>query len=190
MIVDDAAPVPAESKPDRKMDLGEYLQKSLMILQLDRGAIEDASKDEDALLPALLFVGLVGVANGAAQFSFGRMIFGAILAMLLSFVLVGLLNVLARLFGSSSSFLELYRPLGLAASLQWVQAVPFIGPFLGVIALLYTAVVAGLVVEVTGNLPRSRAGAVIAILAGVSIFLFFVFFAMLTLVLLFRRLLA
>ena len=171
------------------MDLGNYLQKGLQILQLDVNTIRDASKDEDALLPALLFFALAGLANGAGQFNFRVMIFGPILATLLSFVLIGLLSVLSRLFGSSASFLELYRPLGLAAPLHWVQAVPIIGPlFLVFFALLYFAVVAALTVETAGELSRPRAAAVVGLLVGISLFLFLVFFAMVGSLLLFRAL--
>ena len=97
-----------------RMDIGNYLQKSIQILQLDADAIRDVSKDEDALLPALIFFAVSGLAIGAGRYSFETLIFGPILLTLLSFVIVGLLNILARLFGGSASFLELYRPLGLA----------------------------------------------------------------------------
>jgi hypothetical protein len=170
------------------MDFGDYLQKGLQILQLDVKTIRDASKDEEALLPALLFFAVAGLANGAGQFSFRVMIVGPILATLLSFVLVGLLSVLSRLFGSNATFLELYRPLGLAAPVQWVQAVPFIGPFLGFFALMYLAVVATLTVETAGEISRAKAAAVVALLVGISLFLFLVFFAMVGSLLLFRRL--
>ena len=133
MIIEQARAQP-EPKQGERMDLGNYLQKGLQVLQLDVKTIRDVSQDENALLPALLFFALAGLANGAGQFDFRVMIFGPILATLLSFVLVGLLSVLSRLFGSSASFLELYRPLGLAAPLHWVQAVPIIGPFLGFFA--------------------------------------------------------
>lgn len=187
MIIEQARAQP-EPKQGERMDLGNYLQKGLQILQLDVKTIRDASRDEDALLPALLFFALAGLANGAGQFNFRVMIFGPILATLLSFVLIGLLSVLSRLFGSSASFLELYRPLGLAAPLHWVQAVPIIGPFLGFFALLYFAVVAGLAVETAGELSRPKAAAVVALLVGISLFLFLVFFAMVGSLLLFRAL--
>lgn len=177
-----------ETKQGERMDLGNYLQKGLQILQLDPKSIGDASRDEDALLPALLFFALGGVANGAGQFDFRVMVFGPILATLLSFVLVGLLSVLSRLLGSHASFLELYRPLGLAAPLHWVQAVPIIGPFLGFFALIYFAVVAAITVETTGELSRAKAAAAVALLIGISLFLFLVFFAMVGSLLLFRAL--
>ena len=187
MIIEQAR-VDPDTKQGERMDLGNYLQKGLQILQLDPETIENTSKDEDALLPALLFFALAGLANGAGQFDFRVMIFGPILATLLSFVLVGLLSVLSRLFGSHASFLELYRPLGLAAPLHWVQAVPIIGPFVGFLALLYFAVVAAFVVETAGELSRPKAASVVALLIGISLFLFLVFFAMVGSLLLFRAL--
>lgn len=180
--------VQTEAKLGVHMDFGNYLQQGLQILQLDVKTIRDASKDEEALLPALLFFALAGLANGAGQFSFRVMIVGPILATLLSFVIVGLLSVLSRLFGSTATFLDLYRPLGLAAPVQWVQAVPFIGPFLGFFALIYLAVVAALTVETTGGISRPKAAAVVALLVGISLFLFLVFFAMVGSLLLFRTL--
>jgi hypothetical protein len=81
-----------------RLDLGRYLQQSIQILQLDVGTINRVSHDEEALLPALLFFAVAGLASGAGQFSFRGMIFGPIVATILSFVLVGLLSVLSRLF--------------------------------------------------------------------------------------------
>lgn len=171
-----------------RMDLGGYLQKGIRILQLDLKNIEDVSRDEEALLPALLFFAVAGLANGAGQFSFRGMIFGPIVATLLSFVFVGLLSVLSRFFGSKAEFLELYRPLGVAAPIFWVQAVPLLGPFLVSLALVYFAVVAVVVVERSGALQRSKALAVVALLAGISLFLVLVFLAMVGSLFLFRAL--
>jgi hypothetical protein len=188
MVVHDPASSRSRASTARGfgMDLGNYLQKGLAILQLDKAAIREIAKDEDSLVPALFFFALAGLASGAGQFSVSGMFFGAILATLLSFVLVGLLNVLSRLLGGSASFLELYRPLGIAAPIHWVQAVPVIGPFVGLLALLYFAVVAALVVETSGGLPRPRAAAVVATLTGISLFLCLVFLALLGSLMLFR----
>jgi hypothetical protein len=190
MIVEEPARTDSKSVQGVRMDLGNYLQKGIQILQLDVETIKATSKDEDALLPALLFFALAGLANGAGQFSFRGAVFGPILATLLSFVIVGLLNVLSRLFGGTASFLELYRPLGVAAPIHWVQAVPLIGPFLGFLALLYFAVVSALVLESTSDLTRAKAGTVVALLVGISLFLCLAFLAMVGSLLLFRALFA
>jgi hypothetical protein len=177
-----------DSEPSKSVDLGGYLQKGLQILQLDLRAIQDVSEDEEALLPALLFFAVAGLASGAGQFSFRGMIFGPIVATLLSFVLVGLLSVLSRLFGSTAEFLALYRPLGVASPIFWVQAVPLLGPFLVFLALVYFAVVAVVVVERAGSVPRAKSVAIVALLAGISLFLVLVFLAMVGSLLLFRAL--
>jgi hypothetical protein len=188
MIEQESARESAESERIDRMDFGGYLQQGLRVLQLDVRAVKQAARDEEALLPALLFFAVAGLANGAGQFSFRGMIFGPIVATLLSFVLVGLLSVIARLFGGRAEFLDLYRPLGVAAPIFWVQAVPLLGPFLAFFALLYFAVVAVVVVEETGFLPRAKALAIVALLTGVSLFLVLVFLAMVGSLLLFRAL--
>jgi hypothetical protein len=188
MIVEEPVGIHSKSGQGKRMDLGNYLQKGIQILQLDVQTIKGTSRDEGALLPALLFFALAGLANGAGQFSFRGMVFGPILSTLLSFVIVGLLNVLSRLFGGTASFLELYRPLGIAAPIHWVQAVPMIGPFLGFFALLYFAVVSVLVLESTSELPRAKAGTIVALLVGISLFLCLAFLAMVGSFLLFRAL--
>ena len=170
------------------MDLGASLQRAVQILQLDGKTIESVSRDEEALLPALLFFAIAGLANGAGQFSFRGMVFGPIVATLLSFVFVGLLSVLSRLFGGKGDFLDLYRPLGVAAPIFWVQAVPLLGPFLVSLALVYFAVVAVVVVERTASLPRGKAVAIVALLVGISLFLVLVFLAMVGSMFLFRAL--
>ncbi len=171
-----------------RLNLGRYLQQSIQILQLDVGTINRVSRDEEALLPALLFFAIAGLASGAGQFSFRGMIFGPIVATILSFVLVGLLSVLSRLFGGNAEFLDLYRPLGVAAPIFWVQVVPLLGPFLVFLALVYFAVVAVAVVEQTGRLPKTKALAIVALLAGISLFLVLVFLAVVGSLLLFRAL--
>ncbi len=159
------------------MEFGGYLQKGIQILQLDTNTIRDVYRDEDALLPAILFVALAGLASGVGQFSFRGMVFGILLMTLVSFVVVGLLHVLARLFGGTASFLELYRPLGASAPVHWVLAVPFIGPVLGFLAALYSLVVAVIVVETAGDLPRSKSLVVVGLLFALTLFLYLVFFA-------------
>lgn len=186
MIIDEPAGLHAGAKQSLAMDYASYLQKGMQILQLDKSAVAEVSRDEDALVPAMVFFGLAGLANGAAQFSFRGMIFGAIVAALLSFVIVGLLNVLARLFGGTANFLELYRSLGVAAPIFWVLVVPTIGPFLGFLAVVYYSVVAESVVEQTAELPRPKSIAVMALLVGISLFLFLVFLALIGSLLLFR----
>jgi len=188
VIPRESARVESAGESGDRIDLGGYLQKAIQILQLDIKAIERVSRDEEALLPALLFFAAAGLANGAGQFSFRGIVFGPIVATLLSFVFVGLLSVLSRLFGSSAQFLELYRPLGVAAPIFWVQAVPLLGPFLVCLALVYFAAVAVVVIERTGSLPRGKSIAVVALLAGISLFLVLVFLAMVGSMFLFRAL--
>jgi hypothetical protein len=88
-----------------------------------------------------------------------------------------LLHVLARLFGGTATFLELYRPLGAAAPVHWVLAVPFLGPVLGLLAALYSLVVAVIVVETAGELPRSKSLVVVGIFLVLTLFLYLIFFA-------------
>jgi hypothetical protein len=184
----ESAGVDSAGERSERMDLGGYFQKGVRILQLDPKTIDALSRDEEALVPALLFFAVAGIANGAGQFSFRGMIFGPIVATLLSFVFVGLLSVLSRLLGGSGEFLDLYRPLGVAAPVFWVQAVPLLGPFLVSFALLYFAVVAVVVVERTGSLPRGKSIAIVALLAGISLFLVLVFLAFVGSMFLFRAL--
>jgi hypothetical protein len=190
MIRQERTEVPSGGESDRErsesLDFGNYFQKAVQILQLDIPTINQVSRDEEALVPALLFFAVAGLANGAGQFSFRGMIFGPVVATLLSFVFIGLLSVLARLFGGSGEFLDLYRPLGVAAPIFWVQAVPLLGPFLAFLALVYFAVVAVAVVEQTGRLPRTKAFFIVALLAGISLFLVLVFLAVVGSLLLFR----
>jgi hypothetical protein len=188
VIPRESARAESSGESAERLDLGSYLQKAIQILQLDAHAIDSVSREEEALLPALLFFAVAGLANGAGQFSFRGMVFGPIVATLLSFVLVGLLSVLSRLFGSSAQFLELYRPLGVAAPIFWVQAVPLLGPFLVCLALVYFAVVSAVVIERTGSLPRGKSIAVVALLAGISLFLVLVFLALVGSLFLFRAL--
>lgn len=168
------------------MDFAGYLQKGISILQLDADAIRKVYRDEEALLPAILFFAIAGFASGVGQFSLKAVVFGVFLVTLISFVIVGLLHVLARLFGGTASFLELYRPIGTAAPVHWVMVVPFLGPFLGFLAMLYSLVVTVKVVETAGELPRTKALLVVTLLFGLCLFLSLVFLAIMGSLLLLR----
>jgi hypothetical protein len=100
--------------------------------------------------------------------------------------MVGLLHVFVRLFGGTASFLELYRPIGAAATVHWVQVIPFVGAFLGYLAMFYSLVVTVRVTETAGGLPRPRALLVVTLLSGLCFFLFLVFLAVLSSFMLFR----
>ena len=168
------------------MDFAGYLQKGILILQLDADTIRDVYRDEDALVPAIVFFAIGGLAMGVGQLSVRWVIFGVCLMTLVSFVMVGLLHVFVRLFGGTASFLELYRPIGTAATVHWVQVVPFIGAFLGYLAMLYSLVVTVRVTETAGGLPRSKAFLVVTLLFGLCLFLCLVFLAVLSSLMLFR----
>jgi hypothetical protein len=168
------------------MDLAGYLQKGFLILQLDTDAIRDVYRDEEALLPAIAFFAIAGLASGVGQFSMEAMVLGLFVMTLVSFLIVGLLHVLARLFGGTASYLELYRPLGAAAPIHWVLVVPFAGPFLGFLAMIYSLVVTVRVVETAGELPRPRALLVVTLLLGLCLFVGLVFLAVVGALVLFR----
>ena len=190
-MADESAPARPERKPSTSMseptlDFGAYLQKGLQILQLDARTILSVHRDEDALVPGILFFAVAGVAGGVAQFSLSGMLFGLVMSTLLSFVVVGILNVLAQLFGAKCSFLELYRPIAIAAPIHWVQVVPVLGIFLGLLATIYSLVVAGRVLEVVGDLPRSKASLVVLLLLATTLFLCLSFLALVGTLLVFQ----
>lgn len=188
-MADDSAPASPEREPrasEPAMDFGSYLQKGLQILQLDGETIRSVYRDEDALVPGIIFFAVAGVAGGVAQFSLSGMLFGLVMSTLLSFVVVGILNVLAQLFGARCTFLELYRPIGIASPIHWVQVVPVLGIFLGLIATLYSLVVAARVLEVVSGLPRSKASLVVLLLVLTTLFLCLSFLALVGSLLIFQ----
>ncbi|MBN2457528.1 YIP1 family protein [Candidatus Woesearchaeota archaeon] len=145
------------------MGFKEYVMQGIDILKLDSKAINKAAKDPDATKMALLFIAIAGVASAIGAWNFVGIIFVPIITVIMAFVSVGVLHLLAKLFGGSGSYMELFRPLGIAEIIMWITVIPFIGPILGSIVGIWFMVAAVVIIREVHKLSTGKAIMVVLI---------------------------
>jgi len=145
------------------LTFGEHFKKSIEILKLNQGAIKETAGDDNAMSMALLFIVISGIAGAIGTLNpFGIIIY-PIVMLIMYFVWTGILHVIALLFGGKASYMNLFKPVGLAAVLGWIAVIPFIGPFLSMLVSLWAIVVYVIIVKSVYDFSTGKAVAVVLI---------------------------
>jgi hypothetical protein len=141
----------------------DYLKQGIEIIKLDDKTATQVAKDEKSFAMAILFVALGGVASAIGMLNPIGIITGPIFTVGFFFVWIGILFLLARLFGGKGTYMELFRPAGIASVLTWVAVVPLLGVFLSMLASLWSIVVHIIIVRAVFKLSTGKAAAVVLI---------------------------
>jgi hypothetical protein len=149
------------------MDLAGSLKKAIEIVKLNGAVAAEVGRDEQALLPGLIFVagaGLAGAIGGLARHGgIGGLISAPIAALIGYAVGVGILHLVATvLFGGKGDYLSLLRAESHASILGWAGIIPFVGWLLGLWHLPVTVVI----LQNVYGMPREKAIATVAVIAG------------------------
>ena len=146
-----------------KKGFGNYIKQAIEILKLNTKAMTEASKDEKAFGMAILFIAIGGVAGAIGMLNPIGIVLNPIIAIIGSFIGVGILHILAKLFGGKGTFTELYKVMGLAYLIQWISVIPLIGPILSGILGLWVIVVNVVALKTVYKLSTGKAIVVILI---------------------------
>lgn len=149
------------------MDLAGSLNRAIEIVKLNGSVAAEVGRDEQSLNPGLIFIAVSGLASGiSALFShggIGGLISMPIMAIVVYFVSVGILHLVATLaFGGKGDFMSLLRAESHAAIIGWAGIIPFIGTLVGLWHLPVTVVI----LESVYGMPRNKAIATVAVIAG------------------------
>lgn len=149
------------------MDLAGSLKKAIEIVKLNGAAAADVGRDEQALQPGLVFVAVGGLAAGigglAGHGGIGGLISGPIAALIGYAVGVGILHLVATVFfGGKGDYLSLLRAESHASILGWAGIIPFVGWILG----LWHLPVSVVILQNVYGMPRQKAIATVAVIAG------------------------
>jgi hypothetical protein len=149
------------------MDLAGSLNKAIEIVKLNGSVAAEVGRDERALQPGLVFVAVSGLAAGiAAIFRHGGI--GGLISLPISmiigyFVGVGILHLVATLaFGAKGDYMSLLRAESHASIIGWAGIIPFIGALIGLWHIPVTVVI----LENVYEMPRNKAIATVAVIAG------------------------
>ncbi|MFH1399480.1 MAG: YIP1 family protein [Candidatus Woesearchaeota archaeon] len=155
-------------------DFGKFFNYALGIVRLDTTSIKHVVKHKDATSWAVVFVVLAGLASALFN-DFGGVLDFVVGFLLWSFFSVGVVWVLAKVFGGKASYVEQYRAQGLVYAMYWVAALPFVGSVLTGIAQLWSLVVAVVVVRTVHKITSLKAFLAVFIPVLIAVVLFAVF---------------
>jgi len=149
------------------MDLAGSLKKAMEIVKLNGSVAAEVGRDEQSLQPGLVFIAASGLAAGIATLfrhgGTGGLISAPIIAIVGYFVGVGILHLVATLaFGGKGDFMSLLRAESHAAVIGWAGIIPFIGALVGLWHLPVTVVI----LQSVYGMPRDKAIATVAVIAG------------------------
>lgn len=150
------------------VDIKRWIEESLRLIKLDEDSIRRTAADEEATLAGFAVVLVAGVAQGVGGVvgfhGFNPFSLAAILLVpILFYVLTGIHWGLARLFGGTATFVEQMRPFGVSQTIYWITVVPFIGPFIAILAGIWDIVVMVVIIRVVHGLSTEKAVAVVLI---------------------------
>jgi hypothetical protein len=144
------------------MDFVGSVKKAVEIVKLNGQVAAEVGADEQSLQPGLIIVAVGGLLMGIRG-GIGGMISGPIGALIGYAVGVGILHLVATLlFGGRGDYLALLRAESHASILGWAGIVPFLG---GLVGLWHLPVSVAILQSVYG-MPRDKAIATVAVIAG------------------------
>ena len=162
--------------PDRRfsMSLASHIKDAFGAVTFDTASIKRLAKDKTSFGYGILILALAGVASGISILNVWWAIIAPFVAVICTFIGVGVLHALSLLFGGKGRYRELFHALSHTAVLNWSMVVPFIGILFGIMASLWRLVAAVPIIQEVHKLPRDKAVAVVLIPVVILISLFFI----------------
>ncbi len=140
------------------MNFGASIRRAWKIVTLDAAAVQEVAADPNATLPALIILAIGGALGGVGALNPIAIVVGAVLVPLIYFVWVGILFLLAKLFGGAGSYMPYYNSMGHGCGLvSWIGIIPILG---ALISLVWGVVVG---VVVTREVHRFSTGKAVAV---------------------------
>ena len=146
----------------------DSVKQAVEIVKLNGKAAVNVSKDKNATLMGILIViiggTLSGIANLAGTFDLLLVILAPmVVGLIFFFVSVGIIHLLARLFGGKAGYMELFRAQSHVQILSWLVIIPFLGNTLNFLVSLWSIVVSVVILENVHKLSRGKAVMVVLI---------------------------
>jgi hypothetical protein len=118
-----------------------YAKKGIDMIKLKQDAMSSVAKDDNATQYALLFIALAGVAQAIGTFNIPGVVVLPVAMLIGSFIGLGIMHILAKLFGGKAKFMEYFRAGGVSYVGMWIAVIPILGPIvMGILGLWYLVV--------------------------------------------------
>ena len=149
------------------MDIGGYFKKGIALAMLKGEVAEEVAADEEAFVPALLFIAFPGLLGGAVlavavtamgpmlmmaapflsgvpymMLAFMFVVFGLTASIFGSLISAGLWHLIAtKVFKGEAKFLDYYQTLGIGGLVAWGGMVPYIGFLFSIWSIMVSIVI-------------------------------------------------
>ena len=146
----------------------DSVKQAIEIVKLNGKAAVNISKDKNATLMgiSIIAVGSVLVVLGETPIKFTLVILAPIATIIFYFIGVGIMHVLALLFGGKAKYMEYFRAESYSSILGWLgilTLIPYLGGIVTFLASIWGIVVSIVILENVHKLSRGKAIIVVLI---------------------------
>ena len=144
------------------MDFVGSLKRAIEIVKLNGSVAAQVGADEQSLQPGLAIAAIGGALTGVLGGP-GGLVAGAVAGLVGLAVGVGILHLVATVFfGGRGDYVALFRAESHAAIIGWAGFIPFLGALIG----LWHLPVSVVILQSVYGMPREKAIATVAVIAG------------------------
>lgn len=148
------------------MDFIDYVKQAVEIVKLNGKAAVDVSKDKNATLMGILIIAIGAILSQVFDLEMLTIMPVLILTIIIYFIMVGIMHMLARLFGGQAKYMEYFRAESHAAILSWLVIlliIPFLAGIVNFLVSIWGIVVSVVILENVHKLTRGKAIMVVLI---------------------------
>lgn len=144
------------------MDFKKWIEEAIAIAKLDEAAIARVAADDEATVPAFVFLVIGGLASAIGSLNPLALPFVVFVPIFVA-IQAGIYLLIAKMLGGTGEYLPQLRPLGVGSAINWISVIPILGPMLAMITNVWFMVIAVMTIKVVHNLPIGKAIAVVLI---------------------------
>ncbi len=118
------------------MKFTESIKRAIEIIKLDTKVVEKVAKDHKSTTAGILILIIGGIISGIAEKDIVLITVTPIMVLITSFIGIGILHLIATLFGGKEEFIGLYRVLTHASILNWISILNIIPPIKVIVTIV------------------------------------------------------
>ena len=148
------------------MDFIDYVKQAVEIVKLNGKAAVNVSKDKNATLMGILIIAIGAILSQVFDLEMLTIMPVLIFTIIIYFIMVGIMHMLARLFGGQAKYMEYFRAESHAAILSWLVIlliIPFLAGIVNFLVSIWGIVVSVVILENVHKLTRGKAVMVVLI---------------------------
>ncbi|MCH8004073.1 MAG: YIP1 family protein [Nanoarchaeota archaeon] len=145
---------------DFKISFVDSIKQAIEIVKLNGKVAENVSKDQNATLMGILIIAIGGFLSQITGLNILVIVSSLVILIIGYFIVVGILHIVARLFGGQAKYIEYFRAVSYASILSWLgilAIIPFLGIIISFLISIWGIVVGVVILENVHKLTRGKA---------------------------------